>query len=180
MEGTAFRLERLSSPALTCALLVGTAAYAADRLEQRSGFIECGSAQIHARAQCYAETPYCATETLSFARRGGRLIVPLHPHYAAHEATGGKVRALEYHADSWACLAGKSGGRYLVVVMSRVAGGKCSECEYSRLYDLNGRLIATDLGFDAKGQPRASSAGRDMMHEVLGGPGPHAFKSVYP
>ena len=84
------------------------------------------------------------------------MIVPLHAHYAAHDVAGRKARTLDYRADGWACLPGKSGGRYLVVVMNRAGSGACRECEYSRLYDLNGRLIATDFDFDAKGQPRAS------------------------
>jgi hypothetical protein len=120
------------------------------------------------------------TETLSFARRAGRLIVPLHSHHSIREGAGVKTRSLDYHAESWSCVPGKSGGRYLVVVMRRTGGGVCGDCEYSRLYDLNGRLIATDFDFDAGGKPRASRAGRDMMREVLGSPGSHAFKSVYP
>lgn len=144
--------------------------------EYRAGFIECGQAQIRALSRCYEKSAYCASETLSFSRRSGRSIVPLHPHARGH--AGLSAQALDYLADSWACLRGKSGGRYLVVVMRR-AGGKCADCEYSRLYDLNGRLIAADFEFDAKGEPRPSKTGRDMMQEVLGGPGPHAFVSVY-
>ena len=180
MKDRRLRRKRGSLPVLAYVLCVfAPATHAEAPLELRNGFIECGSAQIHARAQCYANTPSCATETLSFARRAGRLIVPLHANSGLH-AGDAKAKTLDYNADSWACVPGKSGGRYLVVVMRRSARSPCSECEYSRLYDLNGRLIATDFEFDVKGQPRASSAGRDVMHEVLGGPGPHAFRSVYP
>lgn len=147
--------------------------------EFRTGFIQCGQAQITARAQCHDKSAYCLTETLAFARANSRAIAPLHRHYAMHELPGGKTKVLEYHAASWACVPGKSGGSYLVVVMRRVGDRKCSECEYSRLYDLNGRLIATDLAFDTQGRPRENKPGRDMMHEVLGAPGPHVFVDVY-
>ena len=101
----------------------------------------------------------------------------MHASHATYDVVGRKVTAIDYHADSWACLRGKSGGRYLVVVMSRTAGANCSECEYSRLYDLNGRLIASDLVFDARGHARPSKAGQEMMQEILGGPGPFPFST---
>lgn len=88
------------------------------------------------------------------------------------------MRTADYIAQSWACVPGKSGGHYLVVVMSR-ADGRCTECEYSRLYDLNGRLIATDFAFDNAGRTRPDQNGREMMRQVLGGPGQHRFQTVY-
>lgn len=145
----------------------------------RTGFIECGQAQITARAECHGESAYCLTETLTFARRTSRSIVPLHRNYVVHEHSDRKIRVLDYHAASWACVRGKTGGSYLVVIMRRVGGTNCSECEYSRLYDLNGRLIAADLAFDAQGRPRENTPGRDMMHEVLGAPGRYPFIDVY-
>jgi hypothetical protein len=116
---------------------------------------------------------------LSFSTRSGRLIVPLHTHYVVHESQGRKANALDYRAQLWACIPGKNGGHYVVVIMSRSGAAGCGECEYSRLYDPNGRLIATDLAFDARGQPRGNSAGRAMMREVLGDSGPHAFSEIY-
>lgn len=147
--------------------------------EFRTGFIQCGQAQITARAECHGKTAYCQTETLTFSRTNSRSIAPLHRNYALHELSGRKVKALDYHAAAWACVPGKSGGSYLVVLMRRTGGGNCSECEYSRLYDLNGRLIAADLGFDARGLALDNKPGRDMMYAVLGSPGPHVFIDVY-
>ena len=149
-------------------LLVCGSAAAQPVAEQRTGFLDCGRTTIRALAECYGKTAYCATETLSFARPAGRTIVPIHGQSKTFDVSGRKTLALEYRAASWACLPGQSGGRYLVVVMSR-ASGTCSDCEYSRLYDLNGRLIATD----------ADARGRELMRVVLGGPGPHAFSDVY-
>jgi hypothetical protein len=152
-------------------LIIGVLSFSASAeppINARTGFIECGRTQIRARAECY-EPAFCASETLSFSRYPGRNIVPVHGRSVAHEVAGAKLRALEYRAQSWACLRGKHGGHYLVVVMARAAGGTCAECEYSRMYDLNGRVIATD-----RDEP-----GRELMHKVLGGPGPHAFSDVY-
>ena len=165
---------------LLAALCAPALALAQSNGELRTGFIQCGQSQITARADCFGKTAYCLTETLSFARRNGRSIVPLHRNFALQDVGGKRVKVLEYHADAWACLPGKMGGSYLVVVMKRDADPKCRDCEYSRLYDLNGRLIASDVSFDARGQARENGPGREMMNEVLGGPGPHAFIDVYP
>lgn len=163
-------LSTLCGPALVFAQSNG---------ELRSGFIQCGQTQITARAECFDKTAYCVTETLSFSRRNGRSIVSLHRNFAMHEVAGNRVKVLEYSADSWACVPGKSGGSYLVVVMSRVVDTKCSDCEYARLYDLNGRLIAADVSFDARGHARENKPGREIMYEVLGAPRQHAFIGVY-
>ena len=156
----------------------GGAALAEPPTHARTGFIECGRAQIRARAECYDGSPHCATETLSFSRGAGRLIVPLHTHYVARDIGGGRTKTLDYRAASWACVPGQSGGHYLVVIMSRADGSECADCEYSRLYDLNGRLVATDLAFDARGHAKESRAGQDLMHEVIGR-GRQRFFSVY-
>ena len=150
-------------------ILCSTTALAGPGLEFRTGFIECGRSQIRARAECYDATAYCTTETLSFTRSGGRAIVPVHPERSNYEVAGAKLQALEYRASSWACVPGRTGGHYLVVVMSRPNGAACRDCEYSRLYDLNGRVVSTDL----------DERGRDLMRKVLGGPGPHVFSDVY-
>jgi len=159
----------LKSSIAAALALASATAIAQPALEPRTGFIDCGRTQIRAYAQCYEKSGYCATETLSFSRRAGRAIVPVHGESAPHDVSGAKAQALDYRAVSWACLPGKSGGHYLVVVMNRADGGACAGCEYSRLYDLNGRLIATDR----------DKSGREMMRVVLGGPGPHAFADVY-
>jgi hypothetical protein len=150
---------------------------AGDRLEHRTGFIDCGSVQVRALAECVEHSRWCVNETLSFSRRAGRAIVPTHAKYTDQRVAGKKVKAADYVAQSWACVPGRAGGHYLVVVMSR-ADGRCTECEYSRLYDLNGRLVASDYTFDA-GIARPNRAGREMMHEVLGGAGQYRFQTVY-
>ena len=167
-------------PCLTLFALLTGSALAQSPGGLRAGFIDCGKTQIRALAQCHDKTAYCTTETLSFSRRSGRTIVPMHAHSARYDVPGGKAQALAYTAASWACVPGASGGHYLVVVMGRANGESCTACEYSRLYDLNGRLIATDLDFSARGEPLASTSGPEMMRKLLGGPGPHPFASVYP
>ena len=171
-------MRRAVKALLVWTLCAPAFASSAPKTELRAGFIECGDAHITARAQCFEKTDFCVTQTLSFSRRTGRLIVPLHSFYEEQEVAGSKVKYIEFHADSWACLPGKFGGQYLVVVMSRSSGGNCRECEYSRLYDLNGRLMATDLAFDSRGRARDSESGREFMSKVLK-PGPHKFVGVY-
>jgi hypothetical protein len=155
-----------------------SAVYAEDRTEHRAGYIDCGSVQVRALAECVEHSRWCVNETLSFSRRAGRAIVPTHAKFTEQRFAERKVKAADYVAQSWACVPGKSGGYYLVVVMTR-ADGRCTECEYSRLYDLNGRLVATDYTFDASGTARPNREGREMMREVLGGPGQHRFQTVY-
>jgi len=167
--GSSFRRTPESILTWIFALASGCA-LAQSAVEPRVGAIDCGRTQIRALAECYEKSGYCTTETLSFARRAGRTIVPVHGQSAIHQVSGRKTRALDYNAVSWACIPGRNGGHYLVVVMNRANGGSCSDCEYSRLYDLNGRLVATDR----------DKSGRDMMNTVLGGPGPYAFAAVYP
>jgi hypothetical protein len=162
---------------MICAL-ASSSANAEGSLEQRSGFIECGSAHIQARAQCLENSPSCVTETLSFSRRTGRAIVPLHSKHTEREEPARKLKTLDYRASAWGCVPGKSGGHYLVVIMARVKDG-CADCEYSRLYDLNGRLIAMDFMFDAAGRPRPDEAGRHVMREILGEPARQRFGAVY-
>src|SRR5688500_12497446 len=94
--------------------LFSASALAQPILEHRAGFIDCGKSQVRALAECYERTQYCTTETLSFARRAGRTIVPVHALHVLHDVGGTKAKTLEYHATSWACLPGKSGGHYLV------------------------------------------------------------------
>jgi hypothetical protein len=163
----------LAALAVSC-----SAVQADDRHEQRAGYIECGSVQVRALAECLEQSRWCMNETLSFSRRAGRVIVPTHAKYSERRTAEKKIRAADYVAQSWACMPGKSGGHYLVVVMTR-ADGRCTECEYSRLYDLNGRLVATDFTFDTSGQARPNVEGREMMRGVLGGPGQHRFQTVY-
>lgn len=159
-------------------LLAFASASAATELKPRSGFIECGGSQIRALAECYARSDYCTTETLSFGRRSGRAIMPLHPHRSERVLDGKSISALDYVAKSWACVPGKTAGRYLVVVLGTANGGSCTECEYSRLYDINGRLIAADLTFDRERRPRDNPAGRQTMRDLLGS-GRHVFSDVY-
>jgi hypothetical protein len=153
-------------------------AHADDRYEQRAGFIDCGGAQVRALAECLEHSRWCVNETLSFSRRAARVIVPTHAKYTERRVAERKIKAADYVAHSWACIPGKSGGHYLVLVMSR-ADGRCTDCEYSRLYDLNGRLVAADFAFDSAGHARPDAEGREMMHKVLGGPGKHRFQTVY-
>jgi hypothetical protein len=158
--------------------MFASATHADDRYEQRAGFIECGSVQVRALAECVENSRQCVNETLSFSRRAGRVIVPMHAKYSERRIAEKKIKAADYLAQSWACVPGKSGGHYLVVVMNR-ADDRCTECEYSRLYDLNGRLVATDFAFDEAGLARPNPEGREMMRHVLGGPGQHRFQTVY-
>jgi hypothetical protein len=143
------------------------------------GFIECGQTQVRARAQCYAGSSLCVSETLSFSRPQGRVIVGLHAHSSAQPGPAGKVRALDYQASAWRCAAGKNAGSYLVVLMTRSPRNDCAECEYARLYDLNGRLLATELAFDEERIARADDKGRSLMRALLAEPGIRDYRPVY-
>lgn len=178
---TRHALRRRSTVTWTSVILVSAfsaTVHAEAPLEARTGYIDCGSTQIRARAECVAGSAFCETETLSFSRAAGRVIVALHAKHSERLVADAKVRVADYVAQSWACIPGREGSHYLVVIMSR-ADGRCAECEYSRLYDLTGRLIATDYTFDRSGRARPDQSGRDTMHAVLGGPGRHRFADVY-
>jgi hypothetical protein len=170
--------RRWRSLAAIVLCLASAQARADDRFEQRAGYIDCGTVQVRALAECIEQSSACVNETLSFARRAGRVIVPTHTKYTEQVVSTRKLKTADYIAQSWACIAGKAGGQYLVVVMTR-ADRRCTECEYSRLYDLNGRLIATDFTFDAAGHVRPDRDGREMMLQVLGEPGQRRFQTVY-
>jgi hypothetical protein len=145
----------------------------------RTGYLECGTTQIRARAQCYAGSDLCVSETLSFARAQGRAIVGLHAHRAAQAHAGGRVEALDYSASAWTCAAGKTGGGYLIVLMRRSARQECADCEYARLYDLNGRLITAELKFDENGAARGNEKGRALMQSLLSDLAARAYRPVY-
>lgn len=172
--------KRAAGAALLALLAPPALALAQGTVEPRTGFIECGQTQITARAECHAGSAYCLTETLTFSRTNARATVPLHRNYGVHEFAGAKVKVLDYHAAGWACVPGRTGGRYLVVALRRAAGGNCPECEYTRLYDLNGRLIAADFTFDGQGRATENKTGRDMMLEVLGKPAGRSLPRMYP
>jgi hypothetical protein len=119
------------------------------------------------------------SETLSFSRRTGRVIVGMHPHASMQPRPGGSLRALAYTGHTWACLPGKSGGNYLMVVLARPPRSNCTDCEYARLYDLNGRLIAAELAFDAHGAPRRDVQGRSTIRALLENPEASAYRAIY-
>src|SRR5688572_15889255 len=102
--------DRSRSAALVALSMSFSAAHADDRFEQRAGFIDCGSTQVRALAECVDQSRWCLNETLSFSRRAGRVIVPTHTKYTEWRISDKKIKTADYVAQSWACLPGKSGG----------------------------------------------------------------------
>jgi hypothetical protein len=163
---------------LTCA--TGSAAAPEANLSQRLDRMACGNTVIIAHASCYAATPVCVRETLTFHRPESRTILAPHKHQGPHQLQDGRiVEALDYHVSKWACVAGVNGGRYIVFIMARTRDGNCKECEYVRLYHPNGRLIATTLTFDAAGRPREDPRALELVGSTVDRPLPAAFQPVY-
>lgn len=154
---------------IALALAFGVASPAAAQLatEWRSGYLECGRTQIRALAECYEATPHCVSETLSFSRRERRVRVGLHGQYEARTIAKVPVQVLDYRAASWACVAGAAGGHYVLVSLARTTGGSCAACEYKRLYELNGRLVASTVMFDARGEPRPDDGARTIIGRLV-------------
>ena len=162
---------------LVLLLLLAPALALAQYTEWRTAYMDCGKTQVRALAECYENTGLCISETLSFARSGRRTIVGMHQHFETYDLHKRKVKVLDYHASSWACLTGKDGGRYLSVVMDH--SGACSDCTFVQLYDPNGRLVAASVKFDAHGKPRENAEGTSLMRRLTGPPAPRAFASIY-
>ena len=161
-------------------VLLPTLACAQYHTEWRSAYMECGKTQVRALAECYVSTELCISETLTFSRGGRRAIVGMHQHYETYDLRKLKVQALDYHASSWACLPGKNGGHYLLVVMDHAARGNCgSECSFIQAYDATGRLLAASVKFDARGRPRDNAAGVTLVRQLTGLPAPNAFAAIY-
>ena len=154
-------------------------AFAKHHTEWRTGYLDCGKVQVRALAECYEKTDFCISETLTFVRGGRRTVVGLHKHYQPHEVNRLKVPVLSYTADDWVCLPGASRGHYVSVLLSQTGGGNCSMCEFTQLYDLNGRLVAAGLDFNERGQPRENAGGVSLMRRLTAPSAPRAFASIY-
>ena len=166
--------------ALVAVSLTAAAAAAENDLTSRRAHLACGPSIITAQAFCYGDSPLCARETLTFRRMEGSTVLSPHPRtqdYPLH--AGRKVAALDYRANSWACVEGANGGRYVAVVMVRAGGADCGECQYARLYHPNGRAIAATLRFDTAGRPSGDAKAVAVMREVLGRPWPEGLKLVH-
>ena len=138
-------------------------------LTPQRGQLACGGTIVTALAHCHGDTPLCARESLSFRRTEGGTFVAPHKRLAAQALPdGGSVQALEYRLSEWACVPGVNGGRYVAVILTRTRGGSCADCEYTRLYHPNGRLIAATLAFDANGRSRESPGARELVAEMIG------------
>jgi hypothetical protein len=162
-------------------LLAPTFAFAQYHTEWRTAYLECGKAQVRALAECYENTDFCISETLTFVRSGRRAIVGVHQHFESFALGKLKVQALDYHASSWACLPGKNGGHYVLVVVDHTGGtDNCgNECSFVQLYDPGGRLVAASMKFDARGRPRDNAAGTTLIRQLTGQPAPRAFAAIY-
>jgi hypothetical protein len=183
MISTLLRL-RLPRPRVLVVALAVSASAAAATLEPglaaRQAQLACGPVIVSANAVCYANSPLCLRETLTFRRLEGSTTLAPHIQTHSHPApAGGTVTALDYRATSWACTPGKNGGSYVAVLMVRSSGADCGECQYLRLYHPNGNLIATTLKFDAAGRARSDEKGAALMQRVLGRPRPDGLRIIY-
>lgn len=158
----------------------GAAAAQEPGLAPRQARLACGPVIVSANALCYGATPLCLRETLTFQRMEGS--TTLAPHAQTHSypaPSGDSVAALDYRATSWACTPGKNGGSYVAIVMVRVGGTDCGECQYLRLYHPNGSLIAATLRFDAAGRPSSDDKGANLVQKILGRPWPEGLKVIH-
>ena len=162
-------------------LLLPTLALAQQYTAWHTAYLDCGGTQVRALAECYEDARFCVSETLTFTRGGRRTVVGLHKHLDTYDDVPRlKVPVLTYTAHDWACLPGASGGHYLYVVLSQTGGSNCNVCELRQLYDLNGRLVATDAEFNDRGRARRNDGGAAQILRAVGTPGaPQAFASIY-
>ncbi len=130
--------------------------------------MECGRTQVRALAECYSATPHCISETLSFQRGERRVRVGLHARYEARDIAKVPVQVLDYHAFGWTCVAGAAGGHYVLVSLARANGAPCPECEYRRLYEESGRLVASTAAVDARGVLTPDARGRIAIERTIG------------
>lgn len=161
------------------AFLCCAAAHARGGLEERVGFLECGSTRITARAMCHGSTSLCVTQTLTFSGANARATLAPHPHKSGHLLSGRKIEALDYHAASWACTAGKESGRYLVIGLRRAGEAACAECDYEQIYNLNGRLLVSGMTVAAGGKVRENRQGRLFILKIKSGLHPKQFRPIY-
>jgi len=172
-------LARLSAILLAVAAPAAAAPAEAD-LTPRQAQLACATVVVSANALCYGTTPLCLRETLTFRRLEGSTTLAPHVQTHGHPAlSGGTVAALDYRATSWTCAAGKYGGSYVAVLMVRVSGAECGECQYLRLYHPNGNLVAATLKFDAAGRATGDEKGAILVQELLGRPWPEGLKLIY-
>lgn len=165
---------------LACFLLACAPVLAQHHTEWRAAYMQCGKAQVRALAECYENTAFCVSETLTFVRSGRRAVVGMHQHYDTYELDGKlKVKALDYHASSWACVPGKDGGHYVSVVMDATRDGQCTECSFVKLYDPGGRVVAASVKFDAGGRPHDNAEGASLIRRLTAPPAPRAFAAIY-
>jgi hypothetical protein len=169
---------RLAGWVAGSALLCATA-QAGDTLEERTGFLECGSTRISARAACHPDTSLCTSQTFTFSGASGRATLAPHFHKSGHRHGGRVVEALDYYAVSWACTAGSRSGRYLVVGLQRAGDAACVECDYEQVYNLNGRLLVSGMRMDADGRARENREGRLFIAKLKSGLHPKQFRPVY-
>lgn len=179
-SSTSFPRRRESRAAVIALLLIPAPALAQHYTEWRAAYMQCGKAQVRALAECYENTALCVSETLTFVRNGRRAVVGMHQHYDTYELDDKlKVKALDYHASSWACVPGKDGGHYLSVVMDATRDAHCTECSFVKLYDPGGRLVAASVGFDARGRPHDNAEGASLIRRLTAPPAPRAFAAIY-
>ena len=179
------RCEEVVKTALRGCCALGVAAAAAIShagqlgTEWRVGYMECGRTQVRALAECYETTPHCVSETLSFSRTERRVRVGLHGHYEERAIGKLPVQVLDYRAASWTCVSAQSGGHYLLVSLARTTAGACAACEYERLYEVSGRLVATTVTFDSRGEPRPNEGGRVTIARLVPAPARRDAIPVY-
>lgn len=163
------------------AMLAGVALNASAQIgtEWRVGYLECGRTHVRALAECYAGTSHCISETLSFQRGDRRVRVGLHARYEPRDIRKVPVQALDYHAAAWTCVAGAAGETYVLVSLARATGTACPECAYQRLFDLNGRLVASTVTFDSRGEARPNDSGRAAIERVVRNSEPRDATAIY-
>ena len=154
-------------------------AQARDTLEERAGFLECGSARISARAVCHPDTSLCTSQTFTFSGANGRTTLAPYFHKSAYRHGDRMVDVLDYYAVSWACITGSRSGRYLVVGLQRAGGAACTECDYEQIYNLNGRLLVSGMSIDADGRARENREGRSFIGKLKSSMHPKQFRPVY-
>jgi hypothetical protein len=122
---------------------------AGPKLHMQIDELSCGDVRVRAFTTCTKETggpiPDCTEQHFLFSNQrtgisvripaSGRLILP------DSDEPKETMKILNGVAASWACVRGKAGP---YVIMNYYTGGTCETCEWSEVFDANGRRLLTD------------------------------------
>jgi hypothetical protein len=128
-------------------LLFMSTAVSGEGLYTRKDELQCGDVLVQAFTTCTQEPvallPDCTEQHFIFSNQRTGTSVRIKASGEKAEEQIGTMKILSGLAGDWACIQGKAG---LYVILNYWTGGNCGPCEWSEVFDLKGRRLATDRG----------------------------------